>query len=207
MKKTAIAIVLDQSGSMGPIRDDTIGAVNTFIEDQRKQPGECSVSLTLFSTLFDRRYVDTPIAEVEPLTPLTYKPMGGTALLDATGDMINALGARLAEKPEHERPELVIFVIQTDGQENSSHEYTYEQVRSMIEHQREKYGWQFVFLGAGLDAVAQGAKIGINARQTLSYGREQSARAYGLTGQSVSAMRSGTASEASFDDNDIRSTP
>lgn len=202
--RTAFAMVLDQSGSMYPIRDDTIGAVNTFIEDQKQVPGELLFSLTLFDTKFENRYTAVPVAEVGPLTPTTYKPHGATALYDAVGNTINALGMRLESVPEDERPEKVVVVIQTDGKENSSREFSAARVKAMIGHQRETYGWEFLFLGVDQDAWLTGRELGIDFDHTLSSAPGQQGKAYGLTSEAVRSFRTGASSTPSYDNSDIR---
>jgi hypothetical protein len=167
--KTSINIVLDRSGSMGNLVTDTIGGVNHFIEEQQKLPGEAYLSLALFNTDYTLLHDAVPLKAVPRLTDVTYRPAGGTALFDAVGHTINATGAKLAAMPEGERPERVIFVIMTDGEENSSREFTGEQVKAMIAHQQDVYNWDFVFLGAGLDAMKGAEQMGVRAAQAHVY--------------------------------------
>lgn len=165
---TEIVFILDESGSMSHLTDDTIGGYNSFVEEQKKQSGEAYLT----TVLFDDRYIvlhdHVNIHEVPELTWREYKPLGLTALFDAIGRTINSVGERLANTPEEERPSHVIFVITTDGYENASHEYTKEKVKEMIEHQQSKYSWEFMFLGAGIDAYGEAASIGLGGAHAMS---------------------------------------
>ncbi len=159
--KTEIAFILDRSGSMQSIRQDTIDAFNTFLRDQQAAPDQARFTLVFFETETDVRHVSIPIAEVVPLDLETYVPNGGTALLDAIGETIDKLGQRLATIPEADRPEQVTIAILTDGEENSSRHYNWHQIADRIKHQTEKYAWEFLFLGAGPDTIASAARMGI----------------------------------------------
>ena len=167
--KTHIAVVVDRSGSITSIRSDTIGGFNTFLRDQQAEPGEATLSLVLFDHEYQPVYTMRPLAEVPELTTETYVPRGNTALLDAIGRTINETGAALAAIPEAERPGRVVFVIITDGHENSSREFNRYRVLEMIRHQSDVYGWQFVFLGANQDAIVEAGSIGIKAANAVSY--------------------------------------
>lgn len=166
---TDVSFVLDRSGSMGSVRQDTIGGFNTFIETQQKEPGECVASLLQFDDQFDSLYSGKPIKDVPKLTLESFQPRGSTALLDAIGMTIENTGKRLAALPEAERPGKVIVVILTDGGENASTKYTREQIFKMISHQRDTYKWDFVFVGANQDAIQTGASIGISSGKSMSY--------------------------------------
>ena len=165
---TEIVFILDESGSMSRLTDDTIGGYNSFVKEQKNQSGEAYLT----TVLFDDRYIvlhdHINIHEVPELTWQEYKPLGLTALMDAIGRTINNVGERLANTPEEERPSHVIFVITTDGYENASQEYTKEKVKEMIEHQQTKYSWEFMFLGAGIDAYEEATTIGLNNAHILS---------------------------------------
>lgn len=165
---TDITIVLDRSGSMQRTKADTIGGFNQFIKDQREVAGEAWVSLVQFNDKVEECYSAMPINKLFLLDDPGYRTTGNTALLDAIGGTINSLGARLGGLPEEKRPGNVIFVIITDGYENASKEFGYEQVAEMIKHQREKYSWQFVFIGADQDAIAAAARFNIPASSALS---------------------------------------
>jgi hypothetical protein len=171
---THIFMVLDRSGSMNAIATDTIGGFNQFVKTQKAAPGHCTVTLVQFDwadggaqvqTVFDARRV----SDVPDLNGETYVPRGGTPLYDALGQSIQATGKFLKDLPDHEKPAKVVFVIITDGLENSSREYTRERVFQMIKHQREAYKWEFVFLGANQDAMAVGQSIGVAPGNSMTY--------------------------------------
>ena len=167
---THIAIVLDRSGSMASIANDTIGGFNQFVETQRKVPGQCTLSLTQFDSQSIETVHDVkPLFEVPLLNALSYQPRGATPLYDAIGQTINGTGKFLKNLPENARPAKVIFVILTDGLENASREYNRDQVFDMIRHQTDAYKWQFVYLGANQDAMAVGASIGIARANAMTY--------------------------------------
>lgn len=168
-KKTLIALVLDRSGSMKPLQLETIGGVNTLIADQQKEPGECDFTLVQFSTDYTFTYNAIPIRDAALLTAKTYEPEGSTALLDAMGRCIDETGKRLAAMSEADRPAKVVIVIVTDGQENASHVFNKAQISERVEHQQKKYGWQFVFLGANMDAISGAADVGISGAMAMNY--------------------------------------
>lgn len=167
---THITVVLDRTGSMEPIRKDIIGGFNSFLAEQRKVS---STRITLIQ--FDSKnpqevvYSNLPVSEAPELTEATYVPRASTPLYDAVGQAIVGLGENLSAIPGHSRPDKVIFAIVTDGQENSSREYTAERVRAMLEHQRDVYRWEFVFLSADLDSFAQAQAIGIPMANAMAY--------------------------------------
>lgn len=164
-----ITIVLDRSGSMESIKDDTIGGFNSFLEDQKETPGDDLLTLIQFDNRYEVVHDAVPLSEVKPLNGKTFVPRASTALLDAIGRAINSTGARLATMKEEDRPEQVIFVIVTDGYENASQEFSRKQVFDMIDHQTEKYSWQFVYLGANQDAIKVASNLGISAGSSMSY--------------------------------------
>lgn len=166
---TAIAFVLDKSGSMHDVRDATISGFNEFLAEQKRLPGDVLFSLTLFDTSPQERLINKPIRGVEELTLATYAPGGGTALNDAVALTIKEVGRRFDAMPEDQKPSKVLFVIQTDGEENSSREFSAAQVRDLIRQQTDQWQWQFLFLGADQDAWAQGAAYGIAKSNSLSY--------------------------------------
>ncbi|WP_435016263.1 vWA domain-containing protein [Tundrisphaera sp. TA3] len=167
---TDISIVLDRSGSMESIADDTIGSFNAFVADQRKEPGDAQLSLVLFDNEYTPVHVAVPLATVPRLTTETFQPRGTTALLDAIGRTILETGQRLAALAEPDRPDRVIFVIITDGHENASQDFTRERIFRMISHQRDVYSWHFEFLGANQDAIEAAGHIGIAPADSLTYG-------------------------------------
>lgn len=166
---TEMVFVLDRSGSMISLTADTIGGFNELIEKQKKIEGDAYVTTVLFDHEYEVLHDHVALGEVAPLTDREYFARGGTALLDAVGRTINTVGVRLAATPEEERPAHVVFVITTDGMENASREYTAKQVREMVEHQQQKYSWQFVFLGANMDAVSEAGKLGISASHAANF--------------------------------------
>jgi hypothetical protein len=167
---TDITVVLDKSGSMGRIADDVIGGFNRFVEEQAKEPGEALLSLVLFDTTYEVKYVRTPLKDVQKLTRKSYVPYGRTALLDATAQAIIETGVYLERLKEEHRPGKVVLVIMTDGHENSSGEYDLEQVQTMIKHQQEIYNWHVVFLGANIDAFADARLLRIQASNVMNFG-------------------------------------
>ena len=159
---TDITVVMDRSGSMQSRRTDAEGGLNAFIEKQKTEPGEAVFTLVQFDNVYEFVHTAVPIKSVPPYTLV---PRGGsTALLDAVGRAINETVHRLAKMNEADRPGLVIFVIITDGEENSSKEFKKAQIKAMIQHQTAVYGWQFTFLGANQDAFAEGGGIGNRRR-------------------------------------------
>lgn len=163
-----IVPVIDRSGSMGVLRRSAIEGYNGFLAEQKKLPGEALWQLVLFNTV----RLSHPVGPIETVSPLnfdTYSPMGGTALLDAIGITVEEVGCRLSIMREDERPSKVIVVILTDGEENSSTVWTKEDVAAQIQHQQEVYGWEFVFLGANMDAVAEASALNIPAANAFTY--------------------------------------
>lgn len=166
---TELVCVIDRSGSMGSIRTDAIGGFNTFLEEQKKVPGKAIMTIVLFNQEYDLLCDGVDLETVKNLTCETYIPGGMTALLDAVGNTIQTIGMRLHEMPEPERPGKVIFAILTDGLENASKEYSYQQVSSMIKHQQDKYGWEFIYLAANQDAISEAKKISIQAPNAMNF--------------------------------------
>lgn len=199
---TDITIILDRSGSMQGVRDDTIGGYNTFISEQAKLPGEARMTLVQFDDQYERVYMGVRVGEVRPLDHKTFVPRGSTALLDAIGRTISETGSRLAALAEADRPGKVIMVIITDGYENASKEFKRERVFSLINHQREHYSWDFVFLGANQDAIAAGAAIGVMASKVMSYAADAKGMqdVFASTSNYVGTMRA--TGQATFSDDD-----
>lgn len=171
MKKglTHIIFVVDRSGSMSSIAKDMVGGYNEFIRKQRELKSECFVSFYQFDTIYESVFERTDLANVLDLNEKTYSPRGSTALFDAIGKTINNYGAYLATLKEEERPERVLFVTITDGENNASTEFDIVKVRDLIKHQTEKYQWDFVFLGSNIDAWDAGSGLGISASSTLQF--------------------------------------
>ncbi len=183
---TDITLVVDRSGSMQDIRSDAQGGVNAFIENQAKEPGEALLTLVQFDTDYEFLHKGVPMADV-PKYELV--PRGATALLDAVGRAINETGERLSKMNEADRPGLVVFVVMTDGLENSSQEFSKPRIKEMIQHQQKMYGWQFTFLGADQDAFAEASAMGMDAAGAAMFAKDKIATAYGHTGAKVARMR------------------
>jgi len=166
---TEIVVVLDKSGSMGSVREDTIGGFNTFLQDQKELPGEAVLTLTMFDTEYSFVERGTLLENVQPLSNETYAPGGLTALLDAVGKTINDVVSRHATLPEDEKPGKVVFVVLTDGEENSSREITKKsELVKMVKKQEEDYEWEIVFLGADIDAWGDGSSMGFSKSRGVS---------------------------------------
>lgn len=195
-----ITLILDESGSMWARQQDVIGGVNGFLKSQREQPGKCTVSLFKFNTTCTPLYVGKPVGEVEDLNTTTYYPGGNTALLDTVGFAIDEAGSRFRNMKEDERPAKVIMVIVTDGEENSSKVRTKQSVREAIERQRNVYKWEFVFLGANVDAFAEAGGLGILGTHTYSYMPTPVgvANAYATLATNTTSYRSGQTSGMAF---------
>ena len=171
MKKnlTELVFILDRSGSMAGLEGDTIGGFNAMLQKQRVEPGEAVISTVLFDNETEVIHDRVPLDRVLALTEKEYYVRGCTALLDAVGGAIHHIGNVHKYAREEDRPEKTLFVITTDGLENASRRYTYDKVKSMIERQREKYGWEFLFLGANIDAAREAARFGIRADCAADY--------------------------------------
>lgn len=171
MKKnlTEMVFILDRSGSMQSLTDDTIGGFNAMIENQKKEEGEAFVTTVLFDDQYELLHDHIDIKEIQPITSKEYYARGMTALLDAVGKTINSIAGRINATHEDERPDKVLFVITTDGMENASREFVKSTVKEMIKHQQTKCSWTFMFLGANMDAVSEAASLGINTDFARTY--------------------------------------
>lgn len=171
MKKnlTELVFILDRSGSMAGLEGDTIGGFNAMIEKQRGEAGEALVSTVLFDNETEVIHDRIPLDKIPNLTAKEYYVRGCTALLDAVGGAIHHIGNIHKYARREDVPEKTLFVITTDGMENASRRYTYEAVKAMIQRQQEKYGWEFLFLGANIDAAREAARFGIRADCAADY--------------------------------------
>ena len=188
---TEIVFILDRSGSMAGLEDDTIGGFNAMVEKQKKEQGEAVLSAILFSdgsrVLYDR--VD--IRKVEPMTDRQYQVSGCTALLDAIGGAVHHIANVHKYAREEDRPGKTIFVITTDGMENASRAYSYDEVQRMVKHEQEKYGWEFLFLGANMDAISAARSFGIRADRAVRYRCDGAGTAlnYSVVSETVARVR------------------
>ena len=166
---TELVFILDRSGSMSGLEKDTIGGFNSMIRKQRREPGEALVSTVLFDNHAQVIHDRLPLSRVPLLTEKEYFVRGCTALLDAVGGAIHHIGNIHKYVRPEDRPEKTLFVITTDGMENASHTYSYDRVRRMIQRQQEEYGWEFLFLGANIDAAAEAGRFGIAPEHAANY--------------------------------------
>lgn len=204
MKKnlTELVFILDRSGSMQGVEADTIGGFNSILNKQKKEPGEALVSTVLFDDRVEVLHDRVRAERVKPITDREYYVRGCTALLDAVGGAIHHIGnihkyARPEDVPEH-----TLFIITTDGMENASHCYSAHQVRQMIRRQKKKYGWEFLFLGANIDAVETAGHLGIDADRAVNYhcDSEGTRLNYQVLTQAVSAVRCSAPLDAHWKD-------
>lgn len=189
---TELVFILDRSGSMAGLEADTIGGFNAMLEKQRKEDGECYVSTVLFDNVSEVLHDRVRLSEINPMTDKEYQVRGSTALIDALGDAIHHIGnvhkyARPEDVPAH-----TMFIITTDGMENASRRYTRDGVKQMIERQREKYGWEFLFIGANIDAVETAACYGIDRDRAVNYNADGQGTQilYETVAKAVSCVRS-----------------
>ncbi len=193
MKKglTELIFILDRSGSMSGLGSDTIGGYNAMLEKQKKEPGEAVITTVLFDDKYELLHDRINIRGIEPITEKEYYVRGTTALLDAVGRTISKIVNVQKHTVEDERAENVMFVITTDGMENASREYSYEKIRRMIEHQKSKYGWEFIFLGANIDAVDTAERFGIGQDRAVNYNADSEGTLlnYEVISETVSNLR------------------
>ena len=189
--KTELVFILDRSGSMGGLESDTIGGFNSMLAKQQAEPGECRITTVLFDHEYEVVHDRIDIKAVSPITDSEYFVRGNTALLDAVGKTINKIGGVQKNTAEEYRADKILFVITTDGMENASREYSYEKIKSMIENQKEKHGWEFIFLGANIDAVEVANRFGIakNRAQNFHNDSEGIALNYAVVSEAVTSFR------------------
>ncbi len=166
---TEVVFILDRSGSMSGLEADTIGGFNSMLEQQRKGEGEVIISTVLFDDVTEVLHDRIDIAKVEPMTDKQYYVRGCTALLDAVGGAIHHIGNIHKYARKEDVPEKTLFIITTDGMENASRQYSYDRVKHMVERQKEKFGWEFIFLGANIDAIDVAGRFGINPNRAVNY--------------------------------------
>ncbi len=195
---TEIVCLLDNSGSMQSIKNDIIGNFNSFIEAQKKDPQEAKLSLILFNVAKKVVHEALDLQTVPEFTSDGYRCTDGTALYDALGSTIDSVGKRLAAYDEADRPNKVIFVILTDGEENSSVTYSQEQISAMITEQQNVYSWQFIFLGSNQDAVLSAKSIGINSNNAMYFSNTSDSAMRAFTNVSASLSRSKFASAETY---------
>ena len=188
---TELVFILDRSGSMAGLELDTIGGFNSMIAKQKKEAGEALVSTVLFDNEAAVIHDRLPLSEVPPMTEKEYFTRGCTALLDAVGEAIHHIGNIHKYARKEDVPEKTLFIITTDGCENASRRYDYETVRRMIERQKEKYGWEFLFLGANIDAAREAARFGIGADRAVDYKCDKAGTAlnYEVISEAVGSIR------------------
>ena len=197
---TLIAVLVDRSGSMAQCRDDMEGGLNTFVESQAKEPGDAEVTLAQFDTEYELVW---PLGPINDAPKYTLMPRGCTALLDAMGRFITEVGEELAKRDEADRPGNVIVCIVTDGLENSSVDWTRERVKALVERQRSQWQWNFVFLGADMDAVQEGASVGIPQTSSPTFDKANARLTYAMASTYVSTVRRG--GEAAFSEEERKS--
>lgn len=166
---TEIVAILDRSGSMEHLTNDTIGGFNSFLKEQKEIPGEAILTTVLFNDSYLLLHDRKDIKKIEPITKREYIAQGSTALLDAMGKTINDIGLKLDKTVENERPGKVIFFIITDGEENASVEFTNDKIKRMVELQKNTYSWEFIFLGANIDSFSTASSLGISANRSFDY--------------------------------------
>lgn len=188
---TELVFILDRSGSMRGLESDTIGGFNSLIEKQKRQGGKCYVTTVLFDNFSEVLHDRVPLGKIKPITDRDYYVRGCTALLDAVGGAVHSIASIHKYARKEDVPEHTLFVIITDGYENASRIYSLKRVKAMIEHEREKYGWEFLFLGANIDAVSTAEAVGIRGDRAVNYNCDANGTyvIYDAVAQAVSSTR------------------
>ena len=197
---TELVFIIDRSGSMAGLEKDTIGGFNAMIEKQKNEPGKCYVSTVLFDNESVVIHDRLPLSEIKPMTAAEYYVRGCTALVDAIGGAIHHIAnihkyARPEDVPEH-----TMFIITTDGMENASHRYSSDKVKAMIKHEKEKYGWEFLFIGANIDAVETAATYGIDENRAVNYHADPKGTAilYSTVSENICRVRTNAVIDADW---------
>ena len=188
---TEIVFILDRSGSMAGLETDTVGGFNAMVERQKKEDGDALLSAVLFSNDSEVLYDRVDVRKVEPMTDAQYRVGGCTALLDAIGDAVHHIKNVHKYAREEDRPGKTVFVITTDGMENASRRYTYAAVQKLVRDARERYGWEFLFLGANMDAIAQARRFGISEKRAVRYECDGAGTAlnYNVVSETIGSFR------------------
>ena len=189
---TELVFILDRSGSMGGLESDTIGGFNSMLQKQQEEPGECRITTVLFDDKYEVLHDRIDVKAVSNLTGREYFVRGNTALLDAVGKTINKIGGVQKNTAEDYRADKVLFIITTDGMENSSREFGYDEIKAMVERQKSQYNWEFIFLGANIDAVEVAGRFGIAKDRTQNFINDSEGIAlnYAVVSDAVASFRS-----------------
>ncbi|MBR6704141.1 MAG: VWA domain-containing protein [Lachnospiraceae bacterium] len=197
---TELVFILDRSGSMAGLESDTIGGFNTLIEKQKKEAGEAFVSVVLFDSECEVIYDRVDLKKIEPMTDRQYYVRGCTALLDAVGGAVKHIANVHKYAREEDKPGRTLFVITTDGLENASRRWSAEEVKRLVKRQQEEYGWEFLFLGANIDAVTTASHFGIRADRAVRYNSDHTGTAlnYEIVSEAVCRVRAGAPLKADW---------
>lgn len=189
---TEVVFILDRSGSMSGLEADTIGGFNSMIRKQKNEEGEALISTVLFDDNAEVIHDRVKLSKIEPMNENQYYVKGCTALLDALGGAIHHIGNVHKYSRDEDRPEKTLFIITTDGMENSSHKYSYEKIKAMVQRQKRRFGWEFLFLGANIDAIEVASRFGIAPNRAVNYESDSKGTElnYKVLNEAVSKMRS-----------------
>ncbi len=199
-KTTELIFILDRSGSMQGLEEDTMGGFDGMLKQQQQQAGTCRVTTVLFDDYYELLHNRLPLGKVQPLSGKQYFVRGTTALLDAMGRTITRFAELQKVLQRGERADQVVVVVITDGMENASQEYGYEQIKKMVSTQRDRFGWEFIFLGANIDAIGTAANIGIHAERAANYNADEMGLPlmYEAVSQTIGRMRRGHSVDGSW---------